>query len=723
MMIMKIQIIGLKLMSILFFSIQESNPTGHGVWRKQKQNTKHILDVTVENMGMSAKERMAKWRERQRADAEKYENYKIKERERYNDKKRRGVVKAVSDMSTREARKVRRNWKKNSETYRRRKKIVGDLLTPPTSPVNADPPIQNQGRSESMKKTARKNRRREKARVNRFIEKLQIKIQCKERLAGKYKKRYQRLKFQLGQNTVEESKSYKFTQKAYCLYQTITQTIRKRYNDTKSFKEKQKIASLITSHRILRQYGLCTYARSVLGISRRHLSRKVSRKPNIKRFRLKLKVQEFFQRDDVTRMKSDKQATITRKGEKRQVRLLTDDIKNCHAKFLSENNKISYSLFCKLRPFWVIKPTERDRETCLCKIHDNLRLKLNTAHAENMYETKDLDKLCSKIVCDERNMSCMYRECTLCKDKLLPCNNNDEGKQVVWKEWKTKRFEKNGNETDETTKIVSRVVKETEKGSKATLHAEIKKGLDRACRHIYNIRQQYSALMYLREHLTATDILMHCDFSENYACKYASEIQSMHFGASKRQVSLHTGIVYTKQSTVPFCSVSDSLKHGPAAIWAHLDPVVKHIQVTQPTVKGIHFISDGPTTQYRNKQNFYLWSQKVEEYGCNMSTWNFLEASHGKGAADGIGAAVKRNADTQVNVHQKDITCAKDFLQCVTSGSTSIKFFEVSEDDITSIEDGLPNTLLPIRNTMKIHQVPKRLCLSYWLYFYNVKSD
>ena len=111
-------------------------------------------------------------------------------------------------------------------------------------------------------------------------------------------------------------------------------------------------------------------------------------------------------------------------------------------------------MFCKLRPFLVIKPsTERDRETCLCKIHDNLRLKLNTAYAEYMYETKDLDKLCSKN-CDEKNMSCIYRECTLCKGKLLPCSNNDEGKQVVWKKWKTKRFEKHGNETDKTTKIV-----------------------------------------------------------------------------------------------------------------------------------------------------------------------------------------------------------------------------------------------------------------------------
>ena len=34
------------------------------------------------------------------------------------------------------------------------------------------------------------------------------------------------------------------------------------------------------------------------------------------------------------------------------------------------------------------------------------------------------------------------------------------------------------------------------------------------------------------------------DFSENYYCKYSAEIQSVHFGASKKQISLHTGVFF-----------------------------------------------------------------------------------------------------------------------------------------------------------------------------------
>lgn len=184
-------------------------------------------------------------------------------------------------------------------------------------------------------------------------------------------------------------------------------------------------------------------------------------------------------------MKSDKQATITRKGVKKQLRLLTDDLKTLYAKFLSENNKFSYSLFCKLRPFWVVRPTERDRETCLCKIHDNLRLKLNAAYSANMYDTKDVNKLCLRIVCDETKQICMYRECNLCQHKTLPCDfHDDEGKQLTWIVWKSKRFEQNGAKPNETPKVVTRVVKESEQGSKAVLSEEIDKDLGRACRHI-----------------------------------------------------------------------------------------------------------------------------------------------------------------------------------------------------------------------------------------------
>jgi hypothetical protein len=76
--------------------------------------------------------------------------------------------------------------------------------------------------------------------------------------------------------------------------------------------------------------------------------------------------------------------------------------------------------------------------------------------------------------------------------------------------------------------------------------------------------------------------------------------------------------------------------HGPAAIWAHMKPVL-NIIVQQKNIERVHFVSDGPTTQYRSKNNFYMLSNLIFELGFKSATWNFWEAGHGKGAPDGIG--------------------------------------------------------------------------------------
>ena len=67
--------------------------------------------------------------------------------------------------------------------------------------------------------------------------------------------------------------------------------------------------------------------------------------------------------------------------------------------------------------------------------------------------------------------------------------------------------------------------------------------------HVYNTGHQYKQLKYLREQLRTNECVVLIDFSENYATKYATEIQLMYFGASRNQVTLHTGVYYTRVIT------------------------------------------------------------------------------------------------------------------------------------------------------------------------------
>lgn len=47
------------------------------------------------------------------------------------------------------------------------------------------------------------------------------------------------------------------------------------------------------------------------------------------------------------------------------------------------------------------------------------------------------------------------------------------------------------------------------------------------------------------------------------------------------------------------------------------------------TVKCIHYWSDSPTSQYRNKQMFNFVANHEHKYGIK-ARWNYFEAEHGK---------------------------------------------------------------------------------------------
>lgn len=66
-------------------------------------------------------------------------------------------------------------------------------------------------------------------------------------------------------------------------------------------------------------------------------------------------------------------------------------------------------------------------------------------------------------------------------------------------------------------------------------------------------------------------------------------------------------------------------------------------------------------TQYRQKKNFYLFNNQLYYFGFKRATWSFFEAGHGKGAADGVGAALKRKADNLV-AYVKDVLDANKIL-------------------------------------------------------------
>lgn len=123
-----------------------------------------------------------------------------------------------------------------------------------------------------------------------------------------------------------------------------------------------------------------------------------------------------------------------------------------------------------------------------------------------------------------------------------------------------------------------------------------------------------------------------------------------------------------------------------------------------PNPKVLHVMSDGPVTQYRDKKNFYLLSTIPFLSGFKQVTWNFSEKSRGKGAPDGVGGAVKRTADSAVRMGA-DVQAPEDFYKILCKKKSDIKYFWVSEENISRFDEAVPEVVTSVKGTMMLHQV------------------
>ena len=116
----------------------------------------------------------------------------------------------------------------------------------------------------------------------------------------------------------------------------------------------------------------------------------------------------------------------------------------------------------------------------------------------------------------------------------------------------------------------------------------------------------------------------------------------------------------------------------------HLQPVLCDIRAFDANITTVHLVRDGPTTQYRNKSNFYPDSVIPRKLGYGRVTWNFLEASHGKGAADSIGGVVKSQADHFV-AEGNDIPDAAS-MYLVLLQRTKVQLYVIEEEEFSAFD-------------------------------------
>ncbi|CAH1114447.1 unnamed protein product [Psylliodes chrysocephalus] len=669
------------------------------------------------------KQNMKKMRERIRNDPVKYEEYKRKEKERYEKRRNEGKIKNISDLTNREKREKRKTWRHSSKKYRQRLRMIENIvdITPPASPqVNdlPEPPHETPSRQLLQgKRQSKKNRRK----LHATIKKLEAKNATLKKKMGTYKRRCNRLLLERRgkKSALPDSPTDKVNElienkenmieeirKKVLFGEVVKKQITENLRREKFLKGKRNIIKAVSGN-VMKKYRflnvLTTWSRKMCRPNR-PLNNK-----NIKKGRLQKTIRDFLERDECSRMLPGKKDTITKNKAKRQKRFLSDSLKNLHIKFTQtypQYRRISYAHFCKYRPFWILLPNVRSRETCACIHHENMALITRKLRVLNIIDSTFPNQLCKELCCEETNETCLSRTCDLCKGKTFFLNNYEPDEAVVCKLWINK---KEKVVVKGTEKICQKTIKEPVTFSASELVTKLKNDLPKYMLHMRNIIHQYKVINDVKNNLADNEILIHMDFSENYNCKYGEEIQSAHFGGSKPQVSLHTVIVYhnknKKTINTNYCTISESLRHDPPAICAHLEPVFTRTKTQIGKIKIAHFLSDGPTTQYKNKTMFYLIANQIAKtLEVEQIQWHYSESGHGKGAPDGIGGAVKRTADASV-AHGKDVSSFNEFFSVLKNNCKKTNILSISEADICKFDRVVPVKLNAFKGTLKIRQI------------------
>jgi hypothetical protein len=701
-------------------------------------------------MPLSAAEKQRRYRQRLK-DKDK-DAAMEKERRRWHQRQAAGKITPISDLTERQKRAKRRYWKKHNNLRVQRKQVavaqaevslnqneIESVLTDCTPSMSC---ISVDSSSSRQRIRGRKVKRKDKSAAYRKINDLETKVVRLKRECERLRKQAERAKANVSgkrkrdlsidenNNACDDDTPRKKARKmsddpkvrrVLKFHYAMMSQLKQRYSEvSKNRANKQTLCKVFGTGAVLKKYRTIHAAKRAFGLSVAGLKRCETQNVAIlkpepvmqpKRAvskELLEQVKSFYVREDISRSTAGKKETVTRKKMKKQKHFLLEPIARTYKTFRTENPKtgISLATFRRLRPFWVMRPGIKDRDTCRCSTCDNFTFMHDRLKELNILHEQSPRMLFVNICCNTTSKDCMYRECKQC------CNRNaidkhsgtkTTNKQTVsdvtwWWQWRSVN-EMLGEKTIKKTKKI-RV-----QGTVNELVSQYNVAMQRYSKHCYSISHQFKICKMKRENLGRNEIWLHIDFAENWCTKSLREVQAAHFGGSHNQLSLHTCVAYSGLFSQPrtICTISDNTDHGPIAIWNHLTPVLSDFKMEFPDLDTLHVMSDGPVTQYRGRGNLHLLSNVPYDLGFKFVFWNFSEASHGKGAADGVGAAVKRLCDN-LALSGLDLTNASSVCSAIT-GLSKTKIYEIPSD-FNGSGLCLPDKQIPpVTGIMKVHQI------------------
>ena len=417
-------------------------------------------------------------------------------------------------------------------------------------------------------------------------------------------------------------------------------------------------------------------------------------------------VLDFYDDDEVSRVMPGQRDCVSEvKDGVRQLsqkRLLTMSLKETFGYFKETHadTKIGISSFAALRPkHCKLLGTSGSHNVCVCTIHENVDLILTALKKINLPSDRAI--YTEKIMCkdQERSSQCYLRLCQDCSDTtsfeadLLDELEEKSIKEVSFEEW---MFTDRCNIERKTVPLEEFTPLFAAKLSKFIYHDFIK-------------TQQSQFLKNRKELLLDGEIIVICDFAENYSFVLQDEMQAFHWNNS--QCTIHPFVVYYKDGNdlrnISFVVISDVLNHDTVAVQLFITKLLDFLKPKLEIRKCI-FMSDGAASQYKNRKNFSCICGFKDKYNVEIE-WHFFATSHGKGPCDAIGGTVKRMAAraSLAKEHEHPITNPRQLYDWLTNcEKTKMSFCFVTTDEYKKASKKFSSQFKkakPIPGTQKHH--------------------
>ena len=420
----------------------------------------------------------------------------------------------------------------------------------------------------------------------------------------------------------------------------------------------------------------------------------------------------FYNSDVISRQMPGKKDRIVKRenGEREtfQTKVLNDYQEVNFDRFKTEfpDEKIGRTLFFSLRPDYVFTSAHMKGFSCLCTKHENFGLLLKSArpYFEEHFPINP-DAFHRKV----ETLAEMKR---ILDETAFPAVEDDDKVGIrQWRSVQVKSFSKKTGKpvTTRKTKCMPDVV------DMIALKKKLIEQYTAFIVHSYRIRSQHSFIKHLKATLKIGELIVYEDYAENHSLKPGDRaVQSSYW--NQQFVTMHCICVYWRgldgeihyQS---FVYLSSIMSHDSAfVITCHkslLKKDLKEVVKDDITFHFMHFISDSPMNQYRNKYDAEFTSLIEELFGIKAAH-HYTEAGHGKSVCDGIGGSFKRRADEASLSGRHVITTTQELYKYAVIEEKNIKPIYVSEYayDVTMKDIIIWGDFLsPLKGAVELHTV------------------